>query len=109
MLLCSNNSFGFLAITLPAPCLLTVLLNSLYEVNNHAKKALSFHSSQFVLSRFKNINNTCKDSLIKYDSLVETHTEKYPVFKVREVDKTICPGQRININGKSRQHKQEEI
>ncbi len=108
MLLCSNNPFRFLAITLPAACLLTAWPISLYTENSHAKKVLSFHSSHRVLSRFENIDKGCKDSLIKDDPSIETHTEKFPVFTTRKVDKATGLGQRINKNEKNLQHKQEE-
>jgi len=42
MLLCSNNPFRFLVITLPAACLLTAWPISLCAENSHAKKVLTF-------------------------------------------------------------------
>ena len=105
MLLCSNNPFRFLVITLLAACLLTAWPISLYAENSHAKKVLVPHSSHRILSRFKNIDKGCKDSLIKDDPSIETHTEEFPIFTTREVDKATGLGQRINKNEKSRQHK----
>lgn len=105
MLLCSNNPFRFLVITLLATCLLTAWPISLYVENSHAKKVLAVHSSHRVPSQFENINKGCKDSLIKDDPLIETHTEKFSVFTTREVGKGTGLGQRINKDEKSRQHK----
>jgi len=105
MLLCSNNPFRFLAITLPAVCPLTAWPISLCAENSHAKKVLAFHSSHRGLSRFENIDKGCKDSFIKDDPSIEAHTEKFPVFTTRKVDKATGLGQRINKNEKSRQHK----
>jgi len=93
MLLCSNNPFRFLVITLPAACLLTA-------ENSHAKKVPVLHSSHRVLSRFKNIDIGCKNSLIKDDPSIKTHTEKFPAFTTRETDKATGLGQRINKDGK---------
>ncbi len=108
MLLCSNNPFRFLVITLLATCLLTAWPISFYAENSHAKKVLAFHSSHRVPSQFENINKGCKDSLIKDDPSIETHTEKFSVFTTREVDKATGLGQRINKNEKNLQHKHEE-
>ncbi len=108
MLLCSNNPFRFLVITLLAACLLTAWPISLYAENSHAKKVPVLHSSHRVFPRFKNIDKGCKDSLIKDDPSIETHTEKFPVFTTREVDKATGLGHRINKDGKNRHHKQEE-
>jgi len=105
MLLCSNNPFRFLVITLPAACLLTAWPISLYAENSHAKKVLVLHSPHRVLSRFENIDKGCKDLLIKDDPSIEIHTEKFPVFTTKKVDKATGLGQRINKNEKSRQHK----
>ena len=100
MLLCSNNPFRFLVITLPAACLLTAWPISLYAENSHAKKVLVLHSPHRVLSQFKNIDKECKDSLIKDDPSIKTHTEKFPVFIARGVDKATGLGQRINKDKK---------
>jgi len=100
MLLRSNNPFRFLVITLLAACLLTAWPISLYAENSHAKKVLAVHSSHRVISRFENINKGCKDSLIKDDPSIETHTEKFPVFITGEVDKATGLGQRINKDKK---------
>jgi len=101
MLLRSNNAFRCLGITVPATRLLTIRPISSCAENSRAKKVLAFNSSHRVLSRFKNIDNGCKDSHLRDDLSIETLTEKFPVFTTREVDKATGLGQRINKDRKT--------
>ena len=75
MLLCSNNPFRFLAITLPEACLLTAWPISLYAENSHAKKVLALHSYHHGLSLVDDIDKGIKSALKKDDPTIETHTE----------------------------------
>ncbi len=101
MLLRSNNAFRCPRITVPVARLLTIRPISISAENSRAKKLLAFKSSHRVLSRFENIDKGCKDSHLRDDLPIETHTEKFPVFTAREVDKATCLGQRINKDRKT--------
>lgn len=101
MLLRSNNAFRCPGITVPVARPLTIRPISIYAENSRAKNILAFNSSHRVLSRFENIDKGCKDSHLRYDLSIETHSEKFPVFIAREVDKATGLGQRINKDRKT--------
>ena len=95
MLLCSNIAFRYFYIKIPADWLLIKRMASLCAENSLVKKVLVFHSPHRFFSRFKNIVNSCKDSLVKDDLSIQTYSEKFPIFTAREVDKATGLGQRI--------------
>lgn len=101
MLLRSNNAFRCLGITVPAARLLAIRSISIYAENSRAKKVLAFNSSHRVLSRFENIDKECKYSHLRDDLSMEPHSEKFPVFTTREVDKATRLEQRINKDRKT--------
>jgi len=75
MLLCSNNPFRFLIITLPAACPLTAWPISLYAENSHARWVLVLHSYHHGLSLVDDIDKRIESVLKKDDPTIETHTE----------------------------------
>lgn len=101
MLLCSNIAFRYPEIFTLTGWLLLKRLVCFYKENSPVKKVLVFHSPHRVHSRFKNIDRIRKDSLVKADSSIKTHNEKFPVFSTREVHKATGLGQRINKDRKT--------
>ena len=75
MLLCSNNAFRCLGITVLANCLLTACPKILCAEDSQAKKVLVLHSYHHDLPRIDDIDRTIDSALKKDDSTIKAHTE----------------------------------
>ncbi len=75
MLLCSNNAFRCLGITVLATCLLTACPIFLYAENSQVKKVLVLHSYHDALPRIDDIYKAIDSALKKDDPIIKTHTE----------------------------------
>ncbi len=82
MLLCSNNAFRCLEITVLAACLLTAWPISLYAEDSQAKKVLVLHSYHHGLSRINAIDKGIESALKKDDPIIETQTEYLDINKI---------------------------
>jgi len=75
MLLCSNNAFRCLGITVLATCLLIACPIFLYAEDSQAKKVLVLHSYHHALLRIDDIEKAIDSTLKKDDPIIKTHTE----------------------------------